>query len=251
MTTRANPDRLRTPSFTGRVIVDNWRGQLRTRSWPRKRGKTATPAQQEQRDWFALANQRAKYAAAPMIAAAIDAAKGTGWYPKDLILRAMSGGMWNIRMPDGQLIQPLRRGLMAVDFQGAIARPAGDIGIPTGSTFFIPWPSIVRDTAGFWDVGAPTRFTIPAGVQIVNIVAGMQQVTSGTGDVLLRVIRNSGTAVAFTRTDPKFQGGVQAVSGPLLVSAGDYFEANVRSEIATNLKGSGPTFFTLEVLDAL
>lgn len=89
--TRSIPRSRRLPSYSGRLMVDTVRGVLRVRKWPRKRGTPTSPAQLFWVDWFRQANLLAKYASAATLISAIALTKGSRWYPRDIILKAMRG----------------------------------------------------------------------------------------------------------------------------------------------------------------
>jgi len=85
------PRKEKGPSFRGKLMLDTVRGTLRVRKWPKKRGKAKSALQQQWIDWFTQANFLAKYASGYDQVAAIERSKGTGLYPRDLILKAMRG----------------------------------------------------------------------------------------------------------------------------------------------------------------
>ena len=75
-------------------MVDVVRGVLRVRKWPAKRGPPRSEAQRYWVDWFKQANLLAKYADANSQRTAIQLTKGTGKYPRDLLLQAMRGRLY-------------------------------------------------------------------------------------------------------------------------------------------------------------
>ena len=75
-------------------MVDVVRGTIRVRKWPKKRGKPRSEAQRFWVDWFKQANLLAKYADAASQTRAIEATKGSGWYPRDVLLKAMRGRLY-------------------------------------------------------------------------------------------------------------------------------------------------------------
>ena len=89
--TRGIPRSQRLPGFAGRFVVDTVRGVLRVRAWPKKRGTPKSAAQLFWIDWFRQANLLAKYADAQSMISAIELTKGSRWYPRDILLKAMRG----------------------------------------------------------------------------------------------------------------------------------------------------------------
>lgn len=84
------------------VIYQTDRGQLKVQSWPRKRGRPKSPITREQNEWFRQANLVAKYAPSRDQWMAIEIAKGGPWYPRDLMMSAMKGRLFEVLILDGQ-----------------------------------------------------------------------------------------------------------------------------------------------------
>lgn len=75
-------------------MIDTVRGVLRVRRWPKKRGRPKSALQRWWNDWFKQANLLAKYADGLSQANAISMTKGTGLYPRDVLLSAMRGRLY-------------------------------------------------------------------------------------------------------------------------------------------------------------
>ncbi len=88
---RSIPLAQRLASHRGRTITYTHRGILVTQKWPRKRGTPTSAKQLWWIDWFTQANKLAKYADPMSQVRAIDMTKGTGLYPRDVLLKAMRG----------------------------------------------------------------------------------------------------------------------------------------------------------------
>jgi len=84
----------RRPSITGRFMVDTVRGVIRVRAWPKKYGHARSALQQKWIDWFTQANRLAKYADPKTQDWAREVTKGTGLYPRDVILKLMRGRLF-------------------------------------------------------------------------------------------------------------------------------------------------------------
>lgn len=76
-------------------MVDTVRGVLRVRKWPKKRGTPRSALQRWWNDWFRQANKLAKYADGMTQARAIEMTKGSGLYPRDVMLAAMRGRLYS------------------------------------------------------------------------------------------------------------------------------------------------------------
>ncbi len=83
------------------MMVDVCKGVIRVRKWPRKRGKVRSAAQQYWVDWFVQANLLAKYVDAASAARAIEITRKSGLYPRDILLAAMRGRLYQWNSPDG------------------------------------------------------------------------------------------------------------------------------------------------------
>lgn len=91
---RSIPRKARFPSLRNVVMVDAVRGVLRVRKWPKKRGPPKSTLQKFWIDWFTQANLLAKYTDGATQALAIKLTKGSGLYPRDIILQAMRGRLY-------------------------------------------------------------------------------------------------------------------------------------------------------------
>lgn len=92
---RVIPRKARHPALSGRMVIDTVRGVLRVRKWPKKRGPPKSERQAWWVDWFRQANALAKYVDPRQQEAAIVMTKGTGMYPRDLLLKAMRGRLYH------------------------------------------------------------------------------------------------------------------------------------------------------------
>lgn len=101
MILRGIPRKQKLASYTGRVMIDTVRGVLRVRKWPKKRGTPTSERQLFWIDWFRQANELAKYADPMSQVRAIEEAKNTGKYPRDVLLQAMRGRLYTWADSDG------------------------------------------------------------------------------------------------------------------------------------------------------
>lgn len=140
-------------------------------------------------------------------------------------------------------------------FRGARVLRATAKSINNTTTTCIDWSSNSTgdafDIGGFWASGAATRFTIPAGVNYVELTfAGEWAASTARKDMtffkngaqfLLDQSAASGVAI---------EGGMTMKSGPISVVAGDYFEACVwqNSGGALNFNNAPASRFAINVL---
>lgn len=179
---------------------------------------------------------------------AIRAAKGTGYYPNDLIMNAMSGGMIDLELPDGTVIASRRPFLEEIMFQGAILEQDTVQTLPASTFTILTFPLPVIDTAGFWNPASPTLLTIPAGIEMVEISAGWRSNNiTLNGTQALRIESGAGNRL---RTANNVNGwpGMSGTTGPIIVSEGEAFEVHVFVAAANATQGNRQTFFKLNVL---
>lgn len=238
------------PALSGRVQFIRRNGQVVVAAWPRKRGKKSTPAQRRWRDWFTEANRLAKIGEPGQLRLAVEYTRGTGLYPRDLILRMMSKGLVDIIDGEGPPITAKVWRLENVTWQGAIL--GLDIDTNLGSTGFVTlsWPTPVFQTIPFWSAGNPTRLTIPAGVEIVQITGGIGSVVNALQRSGLLINQNGALAQIHQATDPVTNTGLSITTGPLLVTPGDFFELRAFISASPTAKAYPFTWFAATILQA-
>ncbi len=238
------------PGLIGKFMVDTYRGQIRVRAWPRKRG---TPKSEEVRDqnlWFTQANKLAKRIDPSQQALAIEMTRGTGMYPRDLLIGQQAGGIYDVIEADGTNPQYRRYFRDTIMFQGAILELTADQAVPAGVFTTIVWTLPVIDTAGFWNAGQPTRLTIPEGIEVVGVSAGWEStINIGAPDTSARIIRN-GAEEARNQAKAAGFGAMTPSKGAISVSKDDFLEFEIFSAVNAFTKGDQRTFFTLQVLQA-
>lgn len=147
----------------------------------------------------------------------------------------------------------------AVPFRGALVRRTTQSGV-LSFPIFVPFQEAVYDTDDFWSLSAPTRFTIPAGITKIRILAGVQmEAAAQTGSFYCNITKNGGTH--FSTAMNIRQGTNGYTNNPLLaftpvleVETGDYFEVRInRSGIANSdqVESDPTTFFSIEVVEAV
>jgi len=229
-------------------MVDTYRGVLRLRAWPKKRGRPKSQAVRNQNAWFKEAVRLIKIADPGQQKIAIEAAGNTGLYPRDLLMNAMAGGMFDIDMDDGRVITFHDPVLENVMFQGTILQQASVQSLPGNVYTTLTWTLPVIDTGAFWNAGAPTRLTIPAGVEVVNLFAGWKRDGLVLNGTQVPALRKNGTFLARAPTNVNGWPGGFICSGPRAVVANDWFDFQVFVAAATQTTGDQETFFAMQVL---
>ena len=231
-------------------MMDTFRGQIRIRKWPRKRGTSKSQAVRDQNLWFKQAVKIAKRIEPTQQALAIEMTKGTGMYPRDLLLAQQAGGIYDMVLEDGSNPQYRRHFRDTIVFQGIICDKTSTQLIPVSVFTPIIWTLPLIDTAGFWNAGDPTLITIPAGINIVDF-NGAWRATGGVG--------SSEQNLTFRKNGAFFRGTVQEVnavpgatisSGPVQVVEGDIWTLEIFTNVARTCNISPFTSFSLNVLDA-
>jgi hypothetical protein len=249
MATRSGPNRRRVPALKRAIMIDTVRGKPRVRIWPRKRGKPKSPATLYMNAWFTDACHKMRYVDGRAMDYAIKATKQTGLYPRDLLMRAATRGLFKIWDPDlGQLL-PRPKGLWTVMFQGTILENPPAQNLIGGATTTLTWNAPTIDTYNLWNASQPSRLTIPNGINVINVSFSLQA-TGGTSFQLDNVVQKNGAAIVVGNAPRASTPNNNNMStGPLTVASGDFIE------LAAFVNGTRPinpalTRATLEILDA-
>jgi len=248
---RTTPDRQRFPGVGGALVIDTWRGKVRVRKWPEKRGPGGSQAQLAQRAWFRDVNELAKRAETGQQALAIHMTRNSGLYPRDLLLKIMSTGLYDLTTDEGVFITSRRKTLEEKVFNGAILHQNAPLAITGGGVRKISWPLPVWNNPVFWDVTNPQRLTIPNGVKIVQIGFGMHVGPSGTFTFSQRIVDRNNQFVAFTDNTESGPTGETLLTAPLVVSPGDFFTAEVFFTVNRTIAPVLATYFYIEVLETV
>lgn len=135
---------------------------------------------------------------------------------------------------------------------GAKVQLTGNVTVTSSAAQIISWGSADFDTNSFWSGGAPTRFTVPSGVTMVELTAGTRSTGSGTVQLSLQIKRNGTDYVAQDAKQSGFaNGGNNCFSGPVPVTAGDYFELEYTqgSTSSRTIVDEARTFFAIKAVE--
>jgi hypothetical protein len=204
----------------------------------------------DQNAWFKAAVRLAKIAEPTQQAMSIAMAKGTGLYPRDLLFKAMSSGIVDLAMPDGRLVTRGRYFRETIMFQGARLQLDAPQALTAGGFKTIIWPLPVLDTAGFWNIAAPTRLTIPAGIEVVDLSASWVSIGGLLNARTSIGIMMNGSEASRAQAFVDGTAGQTTAQLGLTVVPGDYFEARVFSDVAGNMHGDLRTTMALTVRQA-
>lgn len=244
---RSAKDRMMLPGTIDRMIVDTFRGQYRVRKWPKKRGTPTDPIQLQRIQRFADANKLAKFVQGALWVKAMKQAKGTGLYPRDVIVQAMLVGQADIAEADGTLITYKRFYLEPEMFQGCRVQRNTNAAYTNPNAATVNWQQPIIQTVPMWNVALPSRITVPTGVNIVSLNAGLRGTANISGWVALSIRRNGADIVATISGSTVVQPSLVVQTGPLYVNPGDYFEVRIQSNISFTIEASERLWFAMKI----
>lgn len=160
---RAIPRKGRRPVHAGRVMVDSVRGVLRVRKWPKKRGTPRSAAQRWWIDWFKQANLLAKYASDMDQARAIEMTKGSGMYPRDVLLKAMRGRLYFWADETGWKWYSVAAQQDVSNSLDALGQTVGSILVRALDRWRPPVPGNINDVMTYKGDTAPPVWAAPGG----------------------------------------------------------------------------------------
>lgn len=99
--TRKTREGIRLPSLRGVAVVDETRGALRVRKWPRPPGRHRHPTLEYWSRWLKAATYVYRYQPAKFQAQLQEATKGTVWLPRDIFISALRGRAWALQTEEG------------------------------------------------------------------------------------------------------------------------------------------------------
>lgn len=135
-------------------------------------------------------------------------------------------------------------------FSGARTELTAPFPVPAGVFTAIPWNTATVDAGGFWNIGAPTKFTIPSGISVVDIFSGAASIGAVAGQWILEIRDKLGNLVARSETDTPGGDAISTATGPIQVIAGDFFEAYIFATNARPLDAVPASFFGIHALSA-
>jgi hypothetical protein len=242
---RSNP-----PALRKGVVIDTVRGSVRVRKWPKARGKPRSRQTQLQNEWFADIMRKLKYLPSDAVEFAIQASKGTGLYPRDVLMMQLTKSNVDIEQEDGTLLTQRLQGVWQVAFQGIRLQLAADQAGGNGAPVAITWPIPPFDTVGMWTPSHPERIIIPGGVKLVRLTASVFTTNAATATVQVFLRDKDGESAATFRGTLVARGWGAVDTGPYPVAQGDYFYIETIFSAARTLLAGPLVYFACEVLEA-
>lgn len=163
-------------------MIDTVRGVLRVRKWPKKRGTPKSPLQRWWNDWFRQANLLAKYADSMTQARAIALTKGTGLYPRDIILKAMRGRLYYFRDETGKVWYPMAAVTDISETLDILAQDIGSVLVRAVDRWRAPPVASVNDVLTYKGLVDPPVWQAPSGGggMVQEVLSGTPIVPDGT-----------------------------------------------------------------------
>ncbi len=180
MILRSIPKKGRHPSYTGRVMIDSFRGVLRVRKWPKKRGTPRSALQRWWVDWFVQANLLAKYADPMSQARAIEMSKDSGMYPRDVLLKAMRGRLYFWSTTDGWKWYSMAAVMDVSNSLDALAQTVGDVLVRATDRWRAPPAGAAGQVLTHQGAADPPIWLTPAGGLIQEELPGSPVVLDNT-----------------------------------------------------------------------
>jgi len=245
---RSAKDRMMLPGTIDRVVVCTVRGQYYVRKWPKKRGTPTDPVQLSRIKRFGDANRLAKFVRGGWWKQAIEQAKGTGLYPRDILVQAMLTGQADVAETNGDYISYKEFFLEEAVFQGCTVQRTAGQGIAINTETAIIWQTPIIQTVPIWNAATPTRLVVPTGVQIVNLKGSVRSAAAVNGTQFL-LIRNQAAALLGAQSvTQNATVNLQCETGPIYVTPGDWFDLRVFLGAAGTISGVVQTWFAMEIL---
>jgi len=227
-------------------MIDTVRGVLRVRKWPKKRGPPKSAKQRFWIDWFTQANLLAKYADPMSQVRAIEMTKGTGLYPRDVLLSAMRGRLYWWADETGWRWFPMAATQDVSNSLDTLSQVVGGVLVRALDRWRAPVPGAPNDVLTYQGAAAPPIWKAPGGGVAQGELAGTPIVPDNTVNnyifdvtaefnvqILLDRVGFAGSTTPFLRFST--DGGVTYRSGATdytenfvyAASDGDLFRANL------------------------
>ena len=248
---RSARDKMMLPGTMGKFIVDTYRGQYRIRSWPKKRGTPTDPVQLSRIQRFADANRLAKFVNGNFWNLAHRVTKGTGLYPRDILVQAMLAGQYDIAKHDADLISYKAFFLEEAVFQGCTVQRNTGQAIAATTETAITWQSPIIQTVPIWNAATPTRLVVPTGVNIVRLSASVRSAAAVNGTQFLLIRNQAAALLGASSVTQNATVNLNCDTGPIYVTPGDWFDCRVFLGAAGTISGVVQTWFSMEILNTL
>lgn len=229
-------------------MIDTYRGTLRVRKWPEKRGSPPPGPVQMQNAWFRAVNDLTKRADPEQVKIAMEATRHSGLYPRDLLMRTISEGILDMVFPDGRVVAHQRRKVERMAFNGARVVLASNFALLSTQWNPVSWGVADLDPSNFWSIGNPQWLIVPGGVTVARFDAAIS-IAGGSGSaVFTRIVRDDGTVFAEQSESGNIRQVQTLSTGPIPVANGDGFRLEVFPFSAETLLANPSSYLAATVL---
>ena len=237
-----------TATHRGAFYVVTINGKVTYRKWPRRRGPPKSRNAKLQTQWFREANQSIKRAAPSQQVKARELTANTFLYPRDLLLLACAGNLFDIEFEDGSEKRRMDKRLLPMKFQGFILQLSANETFPNGVWTAPTWPLPILDTANFWDPTSPNEITIPEGVKVMQFFAGAAGVNQPFAAIRHAIWRNDAEVHAAYYDLNTSSMNATLATAPKVVTLGDRWAMKSFQTAAYDWGGGFATYFAGIVL---
>jgi len=241
-------DRQILPGSINRVVFTTHRGKFIAKKWPKKAGKATAPPLITSQQRFAEAQQLIKYVTGDDMDDAIQVAKGTGLYPRDVLMSAMTVGLYDLANVGKYLITNGVYYLRPKMFQGAIVEKASNQSVPAATPTTITWDDPVLQTVPILFPAQPTRLVVPTGVTVVELSVSLRSVATNNGAHQLLIRDKNNDIVSGIQETSNQRVTLACSTGPIVVSPGDWFVASIFFAASGTIDHTFGTRFSMSLL---
>jgi len=236
---------------SGRMLLRTWKGKIVAQAWPKKRGNNQTPWQRRCVANFVRAQAIAKQSDPQMWLLAMEMAKRTGLYPRDILTKAILTGMLDLRQEDGTLVgrSPAKQEIEL--FQGARVHRTSNLTLTAATPLIVTWQATLLNPLLLWDVAAPTLLEIPDGCNVARLTSSITM-DANAGGYVQALIRRSSDGATFAQANWSSSTASQQPTlfcdtGPIPVIAGEKYLVRVEALNTRAIRGTlGSCFFAIE-----
>jgi len=199
-------------------------------------------------EWFRYANYFAKQAEPGLIILAQALALGTGLYPRDILIKAIAGTLYEIQLPDGSIIAYRPTQVEPTMWNGIKLSRTTNLPIASSTFTFIPWQSLDLDQGLIWNPLDPNFIIIPDEVAVVEITAGVVCANASARAMGLEVVRSDGVIIASNSNSSMIDQAGCLTTGPIPVVIGERYGVRVWFSGTVTVLPRSQTFVSATVL---
>lgn len=160
-------------------------------------------------------------------------------------VKAPASGYFLVSGPEGQ--PPVWTTQAAPPFAGARVRRLSPQAVAANTLTVINWQTEDFDTNGLWEIGEPSRITIPEGYSIAELTLNIGNVPATAGQLFAAIRNQVGVDVAASDTDTGGQDSVSLSTGPVNVAGGAWFDCTIFRDNSSTVPDNDATSFSVKL----